>query len=637
MDVPKRSIARLGSGQISDLALSPNGHSLAVGSRIGLWWYELPTMLPIALWDTERGMISAVSFSPDGQWIATGDGDGLVKVWDVQKGVCVAKLDRDEKEKPYHLGSQIAFSPDGQWLAVSSKRDYILYVWHWKTGVRVAKFYEETNFRWFGGSQRPIAFSKDGRLLACTMPDKKLFACAEPDGSIRTPLHSKNFIAVWNIETGERLACLMAPVNFIESLNFSPCGQFLAAGEKGGTVRVWAVNNWQLLQKTIFNDEAYRMQVSYSPEGTLYATGTSDNTVTVWNVEHEKKCYTYLETDGNIECTHFVNGNQLVFATEREFKIWKSENSQQLTSTHLHTGIPDSLAFSPDGKTLAGGYWDKGVMLWEVANPTKNPTCFNPPGDNYSVSGSPTGGIYAIRSDRDTTKVWKIDNAEIPIANFTLPNKKRYITAAAFAATNKLLACGDNEGTLYIWNMRQHKKLHTLAAHANSIRSITFSPDEKQLASSTSYGPESILWDVDQGEKIQEFPAHGIHTIAFSPNSNMIAGGRRKEILLWDTKHREMLMTLLHDQQSWWPFALAFSPCGGYLASGAWWQRGMKIKKVAIRLWSVPKGENIATFRGHPTDIQCLTFSLDGTLLASGSYDGTVLLWDVTSYTKSEK
>lgn len=102
--------------------------------------------------------------------------------------------------------------------------------------------------------------------------------------------------------------------------------------------------------------------------------------------------------------------------------------------------------------------------------------------------------------------------------------------------------------------------------------------------------------------------------------------------MLWDVKRAETLLTIPLSETDGWLDSLAFSPCSRYLASGSGWRRGMGIKKVAIRLWNVASGENIATFRGHPTDIQSLAFSPDGTILASGGYDGSILLWDLKPF-----
>ncbi len=118
-------------------------------------------------------------------------------------------------------------------------------------------------------------------------------------------------------------------------------------------------------------------------------------------------------------------------------------------------------------------------------------------------------------------------------------------------------------------------------------------------------------------------------SIVFSPDGTLIVGGVFGEIRLWDAKTYETQMIICQPEGSQRPAALTFSPCGRYLAAGGWWQQ---TGKMSIRLWDMTTVENIATFWGHTTDIQSLAFSPDGTLLASGSYDGTILLWDMKPY-----
>ena len=115
--------------------------------------------------------------------------------------------------------------------------------------------------------------------------------------------------------------------------------------------------------------------------------------------------------------------------------------------------------------------------------------------------------------------------------------------------------------------------------------------------------------------------------LAFSPCGRLIAGGTFGELHVWCAEKLTLLKTIAQPEDSPRAYALAFSPCGQYLASGTWWVKGMQ--HMAIRLWDVATGENIHTFWGHTTDVQSLAFSPDGTLLASGGFDGTCILWNV--------
>lgn len=655
-DLPDGAIARLGQGYMMDdispqpIAPSPDGRYIAVGNSIGVWWYDVSTMTPVTFWDTGRGWITAIAFSPNGKWLATGDGEGVVKIWDIQHGNCVTKMKRDETKKTeqnvsgVNFVSHLGFSPDGQYIASSGCSDYIVYVWHTTTSEQIFKFHIETNFKWIRGSPRPIAFSADGRLLACTMPDYNLLACADTNDRIRVPEYSFNYITVWDLKIGEQVACLTEPGDFAENLCFSPCGQFLVSGGKKGGVRVWTLANWELTQE-YRNYGTDPKKVFYSPENVLYAAVVSDDTLTVWDVESGEKSDTYLEAHHGLQGNHFPKECPFVYITESEFKVWNVGASHPKTFSYSYIGTPDPLAFSQDGKILAALCTGNTLRFYDTDNLSQPPSCFNKARENFTFSTSPMRKLYATEPEQGTPEqgttkgriisVWEIGNDKIPITSFWFPEQENKIAlySSVFAPTNNLFACGDNEGTLYVWDVEQQKMLHQLKAHPSWTNVITFSPNEKQLVSISFWGgTESRMWDVESGEAIETFP-NQTNNIAFSPCSSIVACCGEKEILLWNIEHREIVKTIPQPKDNWeLLFTLAYSPCGRYIASGTWWDEWMD--KMAIRLWDVESGENIVTFWGHSSDIQDLTFSPDGTLLASGGYDRTILIWDLKPYIK---
>ena len=100
---------------------------------------------------------------------------------------------------------------------------------------------------------------------------------------------------------------------------------------------------------------------------------------------------------------------------------------------------------------------------------------------------------------------------------------------------------------------------------------------------------------------------------------------------MWDIESSKTLLTIPKPAELayWWQGGIVFSPCGGYLATGL--ERVAGMASAPIKLWNTATGENVATFEGHLTHILSLAFSPDGTLLASGGYDGIILLWDTKS------
>ncbi len=658
-ELPQDAIARYGSGALCDLAVSPDGTSLAAGTGIGVWLYDLATHQPVMLFETERGMVADVAFCPSQPLLAVNnsdkDGKQVIKIWDMQKQKCIAVMEyppRLRDDPPDSGYCSLCFSPSGQWLAVNSRGEVIVDICESLTGrvrtslelpdedIALCNIYDDDFWSFFSGA---LAFSPDNCLLASS--------------------HWADFITVWDITIGERIIRLTGHFEGVHSLSFSPCGQFLAAGRVKGTVQVWETSTWQL-QQTYSSFGDYHMNVSYAPDSTLRAAGIShdQSTVTVWDVARSTKpLYTFQERsyfDATIFPIHFSNGTHLAFQSDFEVKVKSVGDAEPLSILSWELGDLHSLVFSPDGQTLCAGYRQfGGVVLWDAATHRPQHVVTEPRCHIVNVySDTSTGNFYAAGlppeyedSPEDshrwgnTLNLWEIGQSE-PIAELTipgeLPDQRR---GTAYAPATNLLAYGhgtekndeswdENDpenGAVYVWDVARGQMRHIFRGkHTNRVHTVRFSADGTRLQS-MDYDDTSVLWDVMRGEVLWEFPDFNFIPKALSPCGNLIAGHFSfDEMLVRDVAQCEICLIIDTTFANVDP--VAFSPCSQYLAFGEVWQPGLE--KVPVQLWDIRTGAHIATFLGHPTDIQCLAFSPDGTILASGSFDHTILLWDLKPY-----
>ena len=679
-ELPQGAISRYGQGIVNDLAVSVDEASLAVGSCAGVWWYDLTTRLPVTLFETGRGMVTRIALCSGQPWLAVKNtdknGNEVIKIWDLQRQKCIAVMEypvRLRDDPPQNYLCSLCFSPSGQWLAVN------------RYGSVIVDIYESLTGRLYTSLELPSeeielgcdadGFSWDFSGALAFLPDDRLFASS----------HRSDFINVWDITLGERTICLTDHPEGVNSLDFSFCGRLLAAGGVKGTVQVFETATWQLHQTyPSFGD--YLMNVSYAPDGTLRAAGIShdQSTVTVWDVSRKpKELYTFQEKesfDEEIYPIHFSNGTHLAFGSDFEVKVKTVGGTEPLAVLPWEVGDLHSLTFSPDGKTLCAGYRQfGGVILWNVTTHRPQYVVTEPLCHIVAVySDTETGKFYATgfppgESDYwgNTLNLWEIGQSE-PIAELTIPGglpARR--NGMAYAPTTNLLAGGNGtdandwqenapeNGAVYVWDVASGQMRHVFRGkHTNRIDFVRFSPDGTCLISRDN--DTTRLWDVIGSKEIDEFPENfmmhkddydnydalaerfadlGAFTPqVFSSCGNLIAGRFSDDrILVWDIEQREVRVTI-HK-----PFTveaniasvdpIEFSPCGQYLAYGENWDPG--VEKVPVRLWDIRTGENIATFLGHPTDIQCLAFSSDSTILASGGFDGTILLWDLKPYLRN--
>jgi WD40 repeat protein len=275
-----------------------------------------------------------------------------------------------------------------------------------------------------------------------------------------------------------------------------------------------------------------------------------------------------------------------------------------------------SVAFSPDGQTLASGSHDKTIKLWDVKTGKLRYTLRGHSGSVRSVAFSPDGQTLASGSGDKTIKLWDVKTGKL---RDTLSGHSGSVVSVAFSPDGQTLASGSYDKTIKLWDVKTGKVRHTLTGHFNWVYSVAFSPDGQTLASG---GDDKTikLWDVQTGKVRHTLTGHSewVRSVAFSADGQTLASGScDKTIKLWDVRTGNLHRTLT--AHSDWVCSVAFSPDGQTLASGSW--------DNTIKLWDVQTGKVRHTLTGHSDWVRSVAFSPDGQTLASGSYDNTIKIW----------
>ncbi len=626
--LPPGAIERLGTlrfrheGEASSLVFSPDGKLLAAKSGAGV----------VHLWDAGTGkelrrfpsdgftlaIGNAIDFSPDGKVLAAPASGRQVALWEAATGKQISQVELPEviaihsmryspdgkvlavgadnhcylldasTGKPLHhfkeLVNALAFTPDGQALVAGlyergPPKSYVIQFRSVRTGEVLRRFKDDSlDF------VRAVAFSPDGKILATGSLDR---------------------VRLWDAATGKVVRRIEAKMGQPVNLSFTPNGRTLVAGtEIDGKVHVWDVMTGKEVRQLEARQSAVRSS-ALSPDGKTVAAGGVYNAIRLWDLNTGLRLFWERDVghDAPVYSAAYTPDGKWIISGGDNYRIQFWDARTSAADHGLWCPLVHVFALSGDGKRLASFVpWNTQIDLWDA------------------VTGQPSHRLPgAPHVDAITATVLSPDGRTVVSAGWKRPSQKEQ----------------RGSGKLLLWDAATGRLLCHFVLGQMRADCLAYSPDGKTLAAGGAAEEGPIrLWNLQEGKEIAALVGHqhAVAAVAFAPDGRTLvsAGGQDQTVRLWEVATGKEIFTLLR-RQGRNVGTVAFSPDGRIIAAGDGDDRppGAAREPNRIRLWDAATGEEIRHFQGHDTNVNALAFSPDGSRLASGLRDSTILIWEV--------
>ena len=631
--LPEGAIARLGKGGINLMRFSSDGTRLVVGTDVAVWVYDVPDGNETALFTEHTGQVNALAFSSDGKTFASGGfNNPIIQLWDLETG---RKLSTFTLPKRSGSVSALTFNKDNTKLIVM---DTFRDITHWEvsTGRKLADIDTEHSYE-------TVTFSQDGST----------FATGDEAGKIRlwdatTVLQQTTLAGHSSLFTGDNFFAGFITEIFklpedpdIFSLAFSPDGKMLASGSLDETVQLWNTEKHSK-RGTLKGHKSWVTAVAFSPDGKTVASGDVNKVIKLWNVNTRRERATLTgHTNGISAVTFSPDGKTLASGSyDGTIRFWNTKTGQEMST--FATGYVKSVksvAFSENGTTLASAAFNGTVEIWSLTTGLELTTftagqsdiakavALSPDATYFASQGSKDriafdpfsfGGRGGGREGHNSIQVWDLNTGAEILGHWRVDRTN----ALAFSPDNKILACGGLK-EIRAWDIKTGAEMFHFNTGRHPVgRKLMFSSNGTLFAANARHRGIQI-WDITTQRDITPPNINDARASTLSPDGALLATANREGIYLWQLDTAVDEPKVIHGNLRGLRNVLTFSLDRTILIGS-----GMEGWDVLIKLWDVETGKQLATLTGHTENITTLVFSHNGKTLASGSDDGTVLLWD---------
>jgi predicted NACHT family NTPase len=463
--------------------------------------------------------VLSISYSPDGNLLAMGVAEGIIRILDSMTGNLISSFEGHSK-----WVRSVAFSPCGKMLA-SGSEDKTIRLWEVKTG-KCLEILEGHS-----GVVASVDFHSSGKMIASGGHDKKIKLWSTSNSRCITTLDGGHTNRIW-------------------SVTFSPNGKYLASGSEDKDICIWDIENENLVRK-MQGHEGWVFSLSFSNDSNLLASGDRAGLLKIWDVNKGDCVRTWNGHSGSVRAVEFHPQNKQILVSsghDCSIKLWNIDSNKTTEILKEHSNWVRTVKFNPDGMSMASGGDDYTIKFWdlrtksvvnELEGYTDRVKCLAFSGNNQ---------ILVCGHEDSRVSLWDSSSGAL-IREFR--GHTNWIWSIAINVQNKLLASGSSDCSIKLWDISTGKCLRTLASgddnsHSNRVTFLVFGLNKKLISSSDDQTLK--IWDLATGKCLQTFYRENasVSSMSISPDCKILAIGWRDGLI----QLREMI-----SEQLIWEFS----------------------------------------------------------------------------------
>jgi WD40 repeat protein len=528
----------IGHDAESIIAIDPGRRLLAVSHEepaVDLW--DIATGRLVATLSDKNDFIADMSFDMTGRLLAVAEMSGRTTLWDI------AALPAGDPQPVATLENSLPAGDTGALVYAQFVSDTQLALGY----LGDVEVWDLSDLN----DPRPTRLPQAELTLGYGVnEDGTLLAAATQDGSVQ----------IWSLMSGERslvLAEHQAPVNVVR---FIDGGRRLVSIDRAGHVRVWDTRPLPLGEHESLSVDPGVFDIVLSPDERLIALGNVGGPASLWDAATGERRFLLPGEAGGIYRVDFSPDGRAVAGVGRDNRlhVWDTTTGEELLSVPAHgDGVSGGLfqgtldvAYSPNGSRLATAGADGLAKVWDAATGELLVTFAEHTDSLHSLAYSPDGRTIATTSDENDASV-KVWDAQTGRMVYSLAGHPVRVWGLAFSPDSRYLVTGGARGVIKLWDMATGEEIYTVFDESDHIGSVRFSPDGEWFLT-TGEVPMRVRRTAD-GSEIVALTEPIVWSVDISDDGRYIYGADVNGMLRVLVIEQQDLVTLAHERLTrWW-------------------------------------------------------------------------------------